>query len=66
MKFVKSAIIALVREYRHKYLNYRRMILPVLVDFIGLISCTVLNVRKHIFEQKHRKSSRNFSLIVNK
>jgi len=33
---------------------------------IGLFSGTVLNVRKHIFERKHRKSSRNFSSIVNK
>jgi len=33
---------------------------------IGLLSDSVLNVRKHIFEWKHRKSSRNFSLIVNK
>jgi len=33
---------------------------------IGLFSGTVLNVRKHIFERKQRKSSRNFSSIVNK
>jgi len=33
---------------------------------MGLFSGTVLNVWKHIFERKHRKSSRNFSSIVNK
>jgi len=33
---------------------------------IGLFSGTVLNVRKHIFERKHRNSFRNFSSIVNK
>jgi len=35
-------------------------------DTIGLFSDSVLNVRKHIFERKHRKSSRKFSSIVNK
>jgi len=35
------------------------------LDLFG-ISGTVLNVRKHIFERKYRKSSRNFSSIVNK
>jgi len=30
----------------------------------GLFSDSVLNVRKHIFERKHRKSSRNFSSII--
>jgi len=34
--------------------------------YIGLFSGTVLNVRKHIFERKHRKSSRNFISSVNK
>jgi len=33
---------------------------------IGLFSGTVLNVRKHIFEWKHRKSSHNFSSFTNK
>jgi len=33
---------------------------------IGLFSGTVLNARTHIFYRKHRKSSRNFSSIVNK
>jgi len=33
---------------------------------IGLFSGTVLNVQKHVFERKQRKSSRNFSSIVNK
>jgi len=32
----------------------------------GAVQWHVLNVRKHIFERKHRKSSRNFSSIVNK
>jgi len=33
---------------------------------IGLFNDTVLNVRKHIFERKHRKSSRNCCSIVSK
>jgi len=32
---------------------------------IGLFRGTVLNVRKHIFERKHRKSFRNFRMFVN-
>jgi len=37
-----------------------------LPDVVGLFSGTVLNVQKHIFERKHRKSFGNFSSIVNK
>jgi len=33
---------------------------------VELFSGTVLNMLKHIFERKHRESSRNFSSIVNK
>jgi len=32
----------------------------------GIFSDSVLNVRKHILSAQHRKSSRNFSSIVNK
>jgi len=58
--------------YTHCYNVYyivreqAQLTLSACISSVHLFSGTVLNVRKHIFERTHPKSSRTFSSIVNK